>query len=85
MITAIKEEFEHNITQQLYVSRSCWLEILKSKDDAIKLITVAGGNVDPASDAIEFSKRLIQIQAEKEFYTSKSAIETVKREIIKLF
>lgn len=85
LLSAIKEEFEHNITQQLYVSRHCWSEVMKAKDDGLKLITVAAGKVDPSSDAIELSKALILIQAEQQFYTSLSAIETVKKEISKLF
>lgn len=85
LISAIKEEFEHNITQQLYVSRNCWLEVVKAKEDALKLIAVVGGSVDPSSSALEYSQALIKIQAEKQFYTSLSAIETVKQEINKIF
>ena len=85
VIKDIKEEFNHNITQQLYVSKNTWDEVKKAKDDAFKLLTVVATKVETGADAMDFSRMLIQIQAEQEFYTSLSAIETVKKEITKLF
>ena len=85
IIREIKEEFNHNITQQLYVSKSTWEEVKKAKDDALKLLTVVGNKLDASSDGMEFSKMLIQVQVEQDFYTSLNAIETVKKEITKLF
>lgn len=85
IIRDISQEFDHNITQQLYVSQKCWEEVKKAKEDAIKLLTVVANQTDHAADAYEFSKNLIRIQAEQDFYTSRSAIATVKKEISKLF
>lgn len=85
LIRNIKEEFEHNITQQLYVSPKCWKDVETAREDALKLITVAATATNPSADAIEFSKNLIKIQSEQQFYTSLTAIETVKKEISKLF
>jgi hypothetical protein len=85
IITEIKNEFDHNITQQLYVSGKCWGEILKAKEDALKLVTVVAGSVDHSADAMEFSKALIRVQSEQQFFTSLAAIQTVKREISKIF
>lgn len=85
IITEIKQEFDHNITQQLYVSGNCWEEVMKAKDDALKLVTVVAASVPPSVDAMEFSKALIRIQSEQQFFTSVSAIKTVKREVSKIF
>ena len=85
LVKNIREEFDHNITQQLYVSNTCWKEVQEAKDAAIKLVTLAAGTVNPKSSAIEFSKNLIMLQAEKELYVSAKAITAVKNEISKLF
>lgn len=85
VIREIKEEFNHNITQQLYVSTATWEEVKKAKEDAFKLLTVVAGRADNNADAMEFSRLLIQIQSEQDFFTSAKAIETVKNEIVKIF
>jgi hypothetical protein len=85
IITEIKQEYDHNITQQLYVSAKCWEQVMKSKDDALKLVTVVAGSVNQNADAMEFSKALIKIQSDQQFFTSLTAIQTVKKEIAKIF
>ena len=85
IIRTITQEFDHNITQQLYVSGACWEEVKKAKEDAIKLLSVTAGKVAGDADAYDFSKMLIKIQAEQDFYTSRSAILLVKKEIAKIF
>ncbi|MFT6715811.1 MAG: hypothetical protein ACJA0Q_000440 [Saprospiraceae bacterium] len=85
IITEIKQEYDHNVTQQLYVSGKCWIEVMKAKEDALKLVTVAAASVGRAADAMEFSKALIKIQSDQQFFTSAVAIKEVKREITKIF
>jgi len=85
IITEIKQEYDHNITQQLYVSGKCWEEVMKAKEDALKLVTVVGAAVNQGADALEFSKALIKIQSEQQFFTSVAAIKTVKNEIKTIF
>ena len=63
IIRTITQEFDHNITQQLYVSQSCWEEVKKAKEDAIKLLSVTASQAGGDADAYEFSKLLIKIQA----------------------
>lgn len=85
IVSSIREEFEHNVTQQLYISADCWEEVLQAKEDAIKLVTLVSNNVAPNEAAIDFSKEMIKVQAEKNLYTSKRAIQVLKSEVFKIF
>ena len=85
IINTISEEFNHNITQQLYVSVNLWETVRKAKEDAIKLVSITAGIVPPNADAMDFSRKLIEIQAEKQLYTSKIALDAVKQEVRTLF
>lgn len=85
IINTISEEFNHNITQQLYVSANLWETVKKAKEDAIKLVSLTAGIVPPNADAMDFSRKLIEIQAEKQLYTSKIALDAVKQEVKTLF
>ncbi|PHQ56453.1 MAG: hypothetical protein COC16_03315 [Lutibacter sp.] len=38
LISTIEQEFEHNLTQQIYISEKCWSVIIASKNATIQLI-----------------------------------------------
>jgi hypothetical protein len=85
LIRTIQEEYNHNIVQQIYMSGEAWELVKKAKDDAIKLITLAGRKTKDDDSAYQFSKTLIEVQSEEELYTSKHAIESLKREVRRMF
>ena len=41
LINTIEQEFEHNLTQQIYISEQCWSIISASKNETIQLIQKA--------------------------------------------
>lgn len=85
IITTISEEFNHNITQQVYVSNRLWQEIKQAKDDSIKLVSITATKVDPKSEAITYSRKLIEVQNSEELYTTQTAIQLLKKEIKTIF
>jgi hypothetical protein len=38
LISTIEQEFEHNLTQQIYMSEECWTVIIKAKNATIQMI-----------------------------------------------
>lgn len=85
LLQTIRQEFEHNLAQQLYISPEAWAMVKTAKEDLIKLINTAASNVQPDADATQLSKAIISLQAEKSKQTSDSAILMMKKEIQKLF
>lgn len=51
LLLAIQQEYEHNITQQVYVSDQLWQIIKIARDDAVNMIDVVMEDIDPKSDA----------------------------------
>ncbi|WP_224490572.1 DUF7935 family protein [Robertkochia flava] len=49
LISTIENEFDHNISQQIYISDECWNVIKASKNATIQLIRKAGMQSDSAS------------------------------------
>jgi hypothetical protein len=47
MTLAIMQEYEHNVSQQLYVSPTLWKIILAAKDQSIQLISAASESIQP--------------------------------------
>ena len=84
VINEIRNEFNHNVTQQIYMSAASWERVVKAKDDAIKLISVAGTQIPGHVDAIELSKKVLGVNEELEISNAET-IEFVKQEIRKIF
>lgn len=58
IIAQIEQEFEHNLTQQIYVSDECWGIISTAKNATIQLLRKAAANED-TSDADNFRERVL--------------------------
>jgi len=58
----IREEFEHNISLQMYVSERAWLAVGDAKENALQLVKVASTKVQPESTALELSQEIFTLQ-----------------------
>lgn len=56
VLAEVKAEYQHNISQQLYISKDAWNIIKRVKDDTIGLINHAVGNMPAEATAVELSK-----------------------------
>jgi hypothetical protein len=59
LVATIKEEFEHNVTQQLYVSKTAWDAVTNFKEKNILLIHQAAATLPTGSNAGELNRLLI--------------------------
>lgn len=66
MIQNIRDEFEHNLSQQLYISSQAWIYIKNAKEDMINTInsiqTKEGESMSPTA----FAGRLFELLAGRE-------------------
>jgi len=63
LVATIKEEFEHNVTQQLYVSKIAWDAITNFKEKNILLIHQAAATLPVGSNAGDLNRLLISFLA----------------------
>ena len=63
LVSTIKEEFEHNVTQQLYVSKTAWDTITNFKEKNILLIHQAAATLPVGATAGELNRLLISFLA----------------------
>ena len=56
IINEIRAEYQHNITQQLYVSSDTWSLVKRVKEDTITLINGAINQLDISASAVDLSK-----------------------------
>lgn len=85
LITIIKSEFEHNLTQQVYISSSSWEIIKKVKDDIIKAVNIAAGNIPNDAKGTDLGQKLFEVMSKLEKSPTQVAIGILKNEIRQLF
>ena len=56
VLAEVKAEYQHNISQQLYISKDAWNIIKRVKEDTVGLVNHAIGALPAEASAIELSK-----------------------------
>lgn len=81
MAATIQTEFEHNYTQQLYVSAEAWNLVVASKNELIKFITLAASTQPEDASAVQLSQHLLNIIATAEHpLPTQTALDFLKAE-----
>jgi len=55
LLQTIRMEFEHNLSQQVYISNQAWEMVKNAKEDVIRLINTAGSAMPADATAIDLS------------------------------
>lgn len=83
VIAQIEQEFEHNITQQIYISEECWSIIMTAKNATIKIILIAAQN-EKISDANQLREFILKDLFDKPSPSS-AALAFIKNEVSQLW
>ena len=85
LLVTIRTEFEHNFSQQLYVSRQAWQEVVSAKDQMVRTINECSRHVGDKAGSIQLSSRIVEhFVAAGELPTLK-AVEFLKKEARQFF
>jgi len=84
-IKSIREEYDHNVAQQLFISPEGWQMIKNSKEDIIKLINASGEQMSPTSTGLDLSSKIFEMLAQLKQLTSEVTVEFLKKEFQQLF
>ena len=82
----IKMEYEHNLSQQLYLPVDTWIMVVGVKEEIISIINQVALDVPPNASSKELSRRIIEyfINSEDVIPTQK-ALNILKTEVSKIF
>ncbi len=81
LLAEIRAEFQHNVTQQLYVSDVAWSVVRRLKEDTIALIRNGGSGLSATATANELIKILLAHIAEQEENPYHLALKAIKSEL----
>lgn len=84
LLTTVRAEFEHNLSQQIYMTPQAWEVVKNARSNTIKLINSEMEKTPPNSPGIAFSKKLLEKVMEIDKEPTRVAIDYVKAEIARI-
>lgn len=81
LLSTIRTEWEHNLSQQLYLSAKSWGLVKNAKDNVIKLINKSADKVDSKAPSLVLSKEILDGLVDLEFHPTSRAIDHLKKEV----
>jgi len=85
MLASIRAEFDHNLSQQLYLSNEAWMQVKNARSSTVKLINLVADKVTGDLPYHHLSTSILEVIMEAEKTPSSVAIEFLKNEVQKLF
>lgn len=81
LIKTIKSEYEHNLSQQIYLSAGAWELIKTAKEEIIKLVNISSTKVPQDTPSNELAMMILNVAANlQKKLPNEVALEFLKRE-----
>jgi hypothetical protein len=81
LIRTIREEFEYNLSQQLYISATSWEKVRSAKEEIITLINSVTSGIPDNASSHELVKAILKASVEKDSSPVMIAIESIRDQI----
>ncbi|GAB3173260.1 DUF7935 family protein [Telluribacter humicola] len=85
LLSEIREEFNHNLAQQVYMSNDAWEEIKKAMNEVVSLINQAAGEVEADAPANDLARKIFEKVIQQDIQPSTHALKVLKQEIQSVF
>lgn len=85
LVKSIREEFDHNVSLQMYVSQECWEKVKRAKEETSELIKVAFTRVRPESSSVDLTIEIMKLEAAVGGSAIKDALLSIRMEMGRYF
>jgi len=85
LLSEIRNEYNHNVSQQVYMSEEVWDLIKNAKEDLIVMINNAASEMGAESSSLDLAKKIFEHAVNKSIDPLAHALSEMKREIQRTF
>jgi predicted AlkP superfamily phosphohydrolase/phosphomutase len=85
LLDEIRNEYNHNVSQQVYMSEQVWNQVKNAKEDLVILINEASSRVTMESTSLDLSKKIFEMAMDKKVDPIGHALSELKKEIQQIF
>jgi hypothetical protein len=81
LLKAIRDEFEYNLSQQVYVSEEAWRMVVTAKSATVSIINNIAAKLPADTAGLELSKKVLEDTMDMNQFPTRTAINYLKKEI----
>lgn len=81
----VREEFGHNLSQQVYMSEESWNLVKNAMEEIIMLVNESAGELENEAKSIDLARKIFEKVIEKQELGTDIALSFVKSEIQSVF
>lgn len=85
LIQEIRNEFGHNLSQQIYLSSDAWLLIKQALEESILLVNNSAMSLEGNAEGVDLAKKILSNVREHGINPTENALEFLKAEVRSLF
>jgi len=85
LLQTIRDEFDHNLSQQLYISDLGWDKVLNAKEETIKLINTSAAKLSGEANSTHLASKILELSFEYNKMPIDEALTFVKEEFRKKY
>lgn len=85
LLDEIRSEYNHNVSQQVYMSEGVWNLVRNAKEDLVLMINEASQQMPSEATSIDMAKMIFQLAMDKKVDPMGHALSELKKEIQQTF
>ncbi len=85
LLDEIRNEYNHNVSQQIYMSEEVWNMVRNAKEDLVIMINEGSAAMGPESTGLDLSRKIFELTMEKNVEPISHALGELKKEIQQTF
>ena len=85
LISEIREEFNHNLSQQIYMSADAWSYVSGAVEKLLSMINEVGNSITDEDKSLTLAQRIFEKYMQEQEDITKQAIDFLKKEIQTIF
>lgn len=85
LLSEIREEYNHNLSQQVYMSDEAWTQVKNAMEEVIATINDAARQLSPEARSIDLARAIFETTIQQDLDPNGRALRFVKNEIRQQF
>lgn len=81
----IREEFAHNLSQQIYISHEVWEKTRQAMNEIVALVNTSAAELSPDAPALNLSKKIFEKVISESKQPTTEALKFLKEEVQAMF
>jgi len=85
MLQNIRNEYDHNMAQQLYIPSRTWKLVKSAREETVKVVNSCAEQLNDDSTGLELSQFILELVGQVDSSPTEVAIEALKKELNRAF